>query len=87
MRQRELAVRILPSTRTEPCEGAVSPASIRSIVDLPAPLGPSSAVTPGPTWNETSDTATTSANHFDTCSTATRTSCGGGGAVLGAVTG
>ena len=37
-----------PSTRTVPCDGGVSPQSIRSIVDLPAPLGPSSAVTPGP---------------------------------------
>ena len=44
----------------QPCEGGVSPAIIRSIVDLPAPLGPSSAVTPRPTWKDTSDTATTS---------------------------
>ena len=42
---------------------------MRRIVDLPAPFGPSSAVTPGPTVNETSETATTSPNHFDTSST------------------
>ena len=35
------------------------------MVDLPAPFGPSSAVTPGPTRNDTSDTATTSPNHFE----------------------
>ena len=38
-----------PSTRTVPREGRASPQSIRSIVDLPAPFGPRSAVTPGPT--------------------------------------
>ena len=35
-------------------------------MDLPAPLGPSSAVTPEPRAKLTSDTATTSPNHFDT---------------------
>ncbi len=51
---------------TGPGDGGVSPHSSRSRVDLPAPLGPSRAVTPGPTVNDTSDTATTSPNHFDT---------------------
>ena len=37
-----------PRTRTVPRDGRVSPHSMRSMVDLPAPLGPSSAVTPGP---------------------------------------
>ena len=77
--QREVAVGIA----AEHAHGAlrrarVSPQSIRSIVDLPAPFGPSSAVTPGPTWNDTSETATTSPNHFETCSTAISTSWGGG---------
>ncbi len=49
-----------------PRSSGISPASRRSMVDLPAPLGPSSAVTPGPRAKLTSDTATTSPNHFDT---------------------
>ena len=36
------------------------------MVDLPAPFGPSSAVTPEPRAKLTSDTATTSPNHFET---------------------
>ena len=42
---------------------------MRSIVDLPAPFGPSSAVTPGPTSKLTSDTATRLPNHFETSRT------------------
>ncbi len=54
-----------PRMRTVPRAGAVSPQSIRSMVDLPAPFGPSRAVTPRPTRKDTSDTATRSPNHFD----------------------
>ena len=39
-------------------QGRAWPQSIRNIVDLPAPLGPSSAVTPAPTSKLTSETAT-----------------------------
>ena len=56
----------LPSSRTVPFEGLASPQSIRSIVDLPAPFGPSSAVIPGPMSKLTSETATTFPNHFET---------------------
>src|SRR6266508_3692042 len=55
--------------RIEPEEIERSPAIILSVVDLPAPFGPRSAVTPGVTPNETSETATTSPYHFETCST------------------
>ena len=37
-----------PSTRTDPAAGCRSPAITCSSVDLPEPLGPTSAVTPGP---------------------------------------
>ena len=48
-----------PSTVTRPDEGSISPASIRSVVVLPAPFGPSSAkISPGTRSNETSSTAT-----------------------------
>ena len=60
-----------PSTRTVPCVGGVSPHITRNSVDLPAPFGPSNAVTPGPTENVTSDTATTSPNDLVTFVTAT----------------
>ena len=59
-----------PNTLTCPWDGAVRPAIVRSSVVLPAPFGPSSAVTPGSTASETSLTATTPPNHFDTASTA-----------------
>ena len=55
---------------TCPWDGAVRPAIVRSSVVLPAPFGPSSAVTPGSTASDTSLTATTPPNHFDTASTA-----------------
>ena len=63
---------ILPSTRTVPADGRASPQSIRSIVDFPAPFGPSSAVTPGPISKLTSDTATSAPNHFETPSATRR---------------
>src|SRR5580765_948340 len=44
---------------TLPPEGSISPVSIRSVVVLPAPFGPSSAkISPGASSNETSSTAT-----------------------------
>src|SRR5688572_24665255 len=47
------------STATVPDVGSIRPASIRSVVVLPAPLGPSSAkISPGANANETSSTAT-----------------------------
>src|SRR3954453_16584818 len=56
---------------TVPSDGRARPASSRSTVDLPAPFGPSSAVTPGPTVNDTSETATTLRNHLLTRSNRT----------------
>jgi hypothetical protein len=44
---------------------------MRSMVDFPAPFGPSSAVTPSAIVKLTSDTATTPPNHFETPSTST----------------
>jgi hypothetical protein len=44
---------------------------MRNIVDLPAPFGPRSAVTPGPTSKLTSETATSGPNHFETPSATT----------------
>ena len=63
-----------PRTRTVPFEGLARPHSILNIVDLPAPFGPRSAVTPGPR-RATSETATSAPNHFDTPSATTRGSC------------
>src|SRR5688572_20091328 len=51
-----------------PVDWPISPEIIFSVVDLPEPFGPSSAVTPGPMLKERSDTATKSPYHFDTCS-------------------
>ncbi len=65
-----------PRMRTVPWDGRASPQSMRSMVDLPAPFGPSSAVTPAPTSKLTSDTATSAPNHFDTPSATTRGSIG-----------
>ena len=65
-----------PSTVTEPLDGRAKPHIIRSKVDLPAPLGPSRAVTPAPMLKLTSDTATKSPNHLDTRLACTK----GGGA-------
>ena len=45
---------------------------MRSIVDFPAPLGPRSAVTPGPISKLTSETATSGPNHFETFSATRR---------------
>src|SRR5262245_14989219 len=61
-----------PRTRTTPLDGRARPQSMRNIVDLPAPFGPSSAVTPGPTSKLTSETATSAPNHLETPSATTR---------------
>src|SRR4051794_21973270 len=55
----------LPSTRISPDDGPSRPVSISSVVDFPAPFGPSNAVTPGSIEKLTSDTATTSPYHLD----------------------
>src|SRR3954471_896802 len=71
---------LLPSTRTVPASGRMSPNSMRSIVVLPAPLGPSTPYTsPGATWSETSSTARTEPNDFVTpcASTASGSVMGG----------
>ena len=47
-----------PSTRTSPASGCRMPASIFSVVDLPAPLGPMNATrSPGAIENDSSSTA------------------------------
>ena len=61
---------LAPSTSTVPRDGGVRPHSIRNSVDLPAPLGPSSAVTPWSIAKLTSLTATTDPKNFDTALTA-----------------
>src|SRR3954464_10032558 len=48
-----------PSMSTSPADGASSPAIMWRTVVFPAPLGPSTPVTPGPSAQETSLTATT----------------------------
>ncbi|CAN5156046.1 hypothetical protein BH24ACT10_BH24ACT10_06750 [soil metagenome] len=58
-----------PRTRTVPWLGELKPASRSNRVDLPAPLWPSSPVTPGSEVKLTSDSATVSPNHLDTRST------------------
>jgi hypothetical protein len=56
---------------TRPASGASSPAITRSSVDLPEPLGPSSAVKlPSGTEIETSSRATKSSNRLQTFSAA-----------------
>src|SRR5690606_25717941 len=50
---------LVPSRVTVPLEGARNPAIRWRSVDLPAPLGPSRPVTPGPIVMVTSLTATT----------------------------
>src|SRR5215203_3858105 len=64
--------------RIVPDEGRSRPVSILKVVDLPAPFGPSSPVTPGPTWKETSATATTSPYHLARLVTSTVVACAAG---------
>src|SRR3954468_7032506 len=48
----------MPAIVALPLVGVVRPTSARSVVDLPAPLGPRNPVTvPGAHWKETSETA------------------------------
>src|SRR4051794_25243301 len=60
---------LLPWMVIAPDEGRSNPLIIFSTVDLPAPFGPRSAVTPGVTPKETSETATISPYHLETWST------------------
>ena len=62
----DVGARIAAEDPHRALRGPGEPQSIRSIVDLPAPFGPSSAVTPGPMSKLTSETATTFPNHFET---------------------
>src|SRR3954469_21233461 len=55
-----------PSTCTAPLDGRIRPETRLRIVDLPAPFGPRSAVTPAPMPKVRSDTATTSPYHLAT---------------------
>src|SRR5215212_3734143 len=54
------------STCTVPLDGRIRPETRLRIVDLPAPFGPSSAVTPAPMPKVRSETATTSPYHLAT---------------------
>src|SRR5690606_41743896 len=54
--------------RSVPADGTVKPLIMPMSVDLPAPLGPSRPVTPGPTVIDTSLTATTLPYQRDTAS-------------------
>src|SRR5215210_4577825 len=62
------------STCTVPLEGRIRPETRLRIVDLPAPFGPRSAVTPAPMPQVRSETATTSPYHLETPRRATTTS-------------
>src|SRR5215210_5005327 len=55
-----------PRIEIEPVDIDSRPVIILSMVDLPAPFGPSKAVTPRPTPKVTSETATISPYHFET---------------------
>src|SRR5215212_3823192 len=54
-----------PNSSTSPWEGCSSPQMALRVVLLPAPLGPSSPVTPGRSSNDRSATATTSPYHLE----------------------
>lgn len=58
----------VPSSVTDPDDGARNPPIMWISVDLPAPFGPSSPVTPGPTFIDTPLTATTFPYQRDTFS-------------------
>src|SRR5687768_1677114 len=55
-----------PNIEIEPVDIESRPVIILRVVDLPAPFGPSSAVTPWVTPNVTSETATISPYHLET---------------------
>src|SRR6185369_3719423 len=80
MSTRGLANGDSPKTRTRPWLGSIWPVSRRSSVDLPAPFGPSSPVTPGRNSSETSFRPITGPYQCDT-----RESSTVGGAVADAV--
>jgi len=59
-----------PATRALPEVAGRKPDSIRIVVLLPAPLGPSRpTISPRPTWNDTFSTAVRPANRFVSCDT------------------
>jgi hypothetical protein len=61
----------MPSTAMSPLVGLSAPSRMASVVVLPAPLPPSSAVIePRATVKETSSTATSLSKRFTTCATA-----------------
>src|SRR6476620_10712796 len=64
-----------------PADGRSRPVSILKVVDFPAPFGPSSPVTPGPSWNDTSATATTSPYHLARLVTSTVGACMAGSGI------
>src|SRR5215217_2919689 len=66
------------STWTVPLKGRMRPATRLRIVDLPAPFGPSRAVTPVPIPRVRSETATTSPYHLATPRRATTARAPGG---------
>ena len=74
---------VAPSTRTRPADGASRPAMRCRSVDLPAPLGPSSPVTPAPRANEMSLTATTLPYQRETWSTSSAGVTPGGAVTAG----
>src|SRR2546423_5045160 len=55
-----------PATHTCPAETEVSPVMARISVVFPAPLGPSSPVTPGPNEHDSSESATLGPKKTDT---------------------
>ena len=62
----------MPATVADPLVGAMSVPSVRTVVVLPAPLGPRKPkISPRPTSNDTSSTATRSPNRFERWCTAT----------------
>ena len=61
-------VTIWLSSSTDPDVGRIKPPSIRSVVVLPAPLGPSNAkISPGTSSNDTSSTAMRVSNRRVRC--------------------
>ena len=54
-----------PSSNICPESGRSNPITRLKVVVLPAPFGPSSAVTPAFSWKLTSETATTFPNDFE----------------------
>src|SRR5207247_10017857 len=60
-----------PATQTRPAEADSRPVTARISVVLPAPLGPSRPVTPGPKEHDSSDSATFGPKNIDRPDTTT----------------